>query len=272
MPDRAPRNDSARRWRDRYGPVALVLGGSQGIGAAFTRALATAELEVVSAALADDALGAFRGELDGGPLGDRVSLAGVDLTAPDAVARVATAVGDREVGLLVYNAGISRIEPFLNVPLAEHERMLDVNARGVLRFVHRFAPEMVARGRGGIVLLSSMAGLQGAPDLATYAATKAFDLVLGESLGAELAPRGVDVLTVVAGATRTPGWEASGASAASSPVMSPEALVDEALRALGRRSVLVPGGRNRLATAMLRLLPRRWATSAIDRATRRMRG
>lgn len=263
-----PSNDA--RFRERHGPVGLVLGGSEGIGAAFAHRLAARGLDVVLVALPEPALDETAAAVRARHGVDVRPLA-VDLTDADAVDRVATACDGLEVGCLVYNAGVSTVGPFLAQPVEVHERLLDLNARGPLRFVHRFAPAMVARGRGGVVLLSSMAALQGAPDLATYAATKAFDLVLAESLWAELGPKGVDVLACVVGATDTPGWRRAGADAANAPVMTPDAVAEEALAALGRTSTVVTGWKNRLATAYLRLRGREAATRTIDAATRPMR-
>jgi short-subunit dehydrogenase len=136
---------------------------------------------------------------------------------------------------------------------------------------------MVERGRGGIVVVSSMAGRQGTPLVATYAATKAFDLVLAESLWAELRPRGVDVLAVMPGTTRTPGFESSLPPGATLPravrMMEPEHVAREALDALGTRPSLVAGRWNRVAaTFMQRALPRKTAIELMGRSMRALYG
>ena len=163
---------------------------------------------------------------------------------------------EREIGLLIYNAAYSPLGAFFEQPLATKLKVLDVNCRGPLILTHEYAGAMRARGRGGVILMGSLAGMQGAPTLATYAASKAFDLILAESLWAELRDTGVDVLACVAGATRTPGFEAN-ASAASGPVMEPSAVAEEALAALGWQPSLIPGVANRLATFVMSRLPRR---------------
>jgi len=129
---------------------------------------------------------------------------------------------------------------------------------------------MAARGRGGIILMSSLTGSQGTPLVATYAATKAFNLVLAEGLWDELKERGIDVLACRAGATRTPGFEAS-KPASGAPLMEPGPVVAETLAALGRGPSVVPGALNRIAALLMgHALPRRAAVHVISRMTRRM--
>ncbi|HKA90448.1 MAG TPA: hypothetical protein VKE22_22455, partial [Haliangiales bacterium] len=108
---------------------------------------------------------------------------------------------------------------------------------------------------------------------ATYGASKAFVLALGEALWAELRPDGVDVLVCCAGATRTPGFERQTGTAGDGPrAMAADAVVREALASLGKRPVLVPGRFNRFAAWLLsRVLPRRAAVSIMAGQTRRLK-
>ena len=188
----------------RYGPRALVAGASEGIGAAFARVLAEAGFDLVLIARRQAPLEALATELRA-RFGVSIETLALDL-APGA--RVAfTALAEQyEIGLVVYNAALSVVAPFLETSLDDKQRMLDVNARGPLLAAHVFGKPMAERGRGGIVLLSSLTAFWGSPWLATYGATKAFNLSLGEALAHELAERGVDVVVSCAGATRTPGF------------------------------------------------------------------
>jgi short-subunit dehydrogenase len=121
------------------------------------------------------------------------------------------------------------------------------------------------------VLMSSLAGTQGSPLVATYAASKAFNLVLAEGLWDELGARGVDVLACRAGATRTPNFAASQPRTGAAPVMDVAPVVRETLAALGRAPSLVPGWANRAAAFVMgRLLPRRTAIRIMGNATRKM--
>jgi short-subunit dehydrogenase len=130
---------------------------------------------------------------------------------------------------------------------------------------------MVRRGRGGIVLMSSLAGTQGTAYVATYAATKAFNLVLGEGLWDELRDRGVDVLACRAGATRTPAYVSSNPAPGPAPVMEARPVAVAALDALGKGPSMVPGVLNgAVAFLMQRLMPRRAAVATMGKATRKM--
>jgi uncharacterized protein len=256
-------------FRARYGPWALVAGGSAGLGEAFARRLAGLGLNLLLLARRAEVLAALAGELRS-RYGVEVEVAAVDLARGDLPAALDAAVGEREVGLLVYNAAHSAIGPFLARPLADHLRVLEVNCRGPLVLSHALGAAMARRGRGGIVLMTSLAGSQGNPWLASYAASKAFDLVLAEGLWAELREQGVDVVACRAGATRTPGFEAS-RPRRSVPLSEPDAVAARALARLGRGPSVVTGGVNRVAALVFgRLLPRTVSIRIMGRATRRL--
>jgi short-subunit dehydrogenase len=266
--------DRSGSFRDRYGPFALIAGASEGIGAAFARELAARGLHLVLCARRPGPLESLARELEAAHRIEARTLA-LDLGALDAPARIEEEIARLELGLLVYNAALSPIAPFLELPLAEHEAILAVNCRTPLRLAHSLGRQLRARGRGGILLMSSLAGLQGSALCAHYAATRAYTLVLAEGLWSELRGEGVDVLACLAGATRTPGFERSQPRMGliSAPVAEPAEVAREALAALGREPSVVTGLGNRLAAALMaRLLPRRWAVSLMSQTTRRMYG
>ncbi len=167
-----------------------------------------------------------------------------------------------EVGLLVYNAAHAPVGEFATLPLEDLLRVAAVNIRGPVDLVHGLLPGMTARGRGGVILMTSLAGNQGSPYISTYAASKAFNRVLAEGLWYELKDRGVDVLACMAGAVRTPGYSGASAGKDAPGTLDPEKVVEAALRALGRKPVVIPGRLNRVANVLMtRLLPRRVAIS-----------
>jgi short-subunit dehydrogenase len=261
----------SQAFREKYGPFALIAGASVGLGAEFAAQLAARGLNLLLLARRAEVLAPLAARLSASS-GVEVRTAAIDLAAGDLLARVREAAGDLEIGLLVYNAAFSLIGPFLDQPLVDHLRILDVNCRGPLILAHELGRAMVARGRGGIVLMSSMAGAQGSPQLATYSASKAFDLVLAEALWGELEARGVDVIACRAGATRTPNFEQSMPQGGPRP-MEPGPVVRATLDALGRGPSVVPGALNRAAALLFdRALPRALSIRVMHQAVRRMYG
>ncbi len=256
----------------RYGPWALVAGGSEGLGAAYARELAARGLSLVVVAETEAPLEATCRRI-ADETGATVRPAWVDLARPDVIDALRAHTDGLEIGLVVYNAAVSFVGRFLDQPVESALAALDVNCRGALLVAHAYAGPMVERGRGGLLFMTSMAGMQGTPLVATYAATKAFDLVLGESLWDELREAGVDVLSVCGGPIRTPGFERTrpDLSGRLSPaVMEPDAVAREALDALGAGPSRVMGRANRWSAALLqRWMPRRRAIELMGRTMRR---
>ncbi|MGH2727574.1 MAG: SDR family NAD(P)-dependent oxidoreductase [Actinomycetota bacterium] len=258
----------------RYGPWAVVVGAAQGIGAEFCRRLAARKLHLIMVALEDEELRELARDLER-EQGIQTKVIVGDITSPDVMARLDEAAGESEAGMLVCNAALSSTAAWLDTSLERHLAMVDVNVRAPLTLIDRFVRPMAARGRGGLILLSSMSALQGSPMVATYAATKAFTLNLAESLWDEFRPAGVDVLAVVPGPTDTPGYRASAPRPTrfTPKPMSVEPVVAEALEALGSRPWIVPGRANSILGFVLsRILPRRAAIRFMGRTMRSMYG
>jgi short-subunit dehydrogenase len=189
---------------EKYGPWALVAGASDGVGAAYAEALGARGLNVVLLARRQAALDEVATRIRETSGVETRTLA-LDLTAPDAAASVTAALADLEIGFLVYCAGADAdYATLLDNPVSTAEAMIHRNCTVLVQLCHALAAPMVDRGRGGLVIIGSGSGFAGAPKLATYGATKAFDMVFAEGLWAELAPRGVDVLGLVLGETDTP--------------------------------------------------------------------
>ena len=226
-------------FAQRYGAWAVVAGASEGLGEALARGCASRGLNVV--------LIARRVELAQQIADDIAATTGVqtralraDLAVRDDLDRILNELVDLDIGLLIYNAAFSVVGPFWNFDIDTHLKEIDVNVRGPLVLAHGFGERFRARGRGGIILMSSMGALQGMVRVANYSATKAYNLVLAEGLWAELRDDGVDVLVSCAGATRTPNYVASEPEDANVPVQEPEQVATETLNALGKKPTVFP--------------------------------
>lgn len=249
---------SSSDFSTRYGAWAAIAGASEGLGAAFARSLAARGQKLLLMARREHLLDALAKEIRE-QRGVDVRTLALDLVDPTLAEALARETRELEVGVAVYNAAYSPIGTFLELPLEELLRVADVNVRGPIAFVRALAPAMARRRRGAVVLMSSLAGLQGAPRIATYAASKAFNTILAEGLFAELEPLGIDVVASLGGAIRTPGYEAR-ADRDAPGTLDPEEVAETTLAALGRGPRVVPGLVNQLASFLTgRLLPRRVA-------------
>jgi hypothetical protein len=260
-------------FRQRYGPWAVVAGGSEGLGAAYADMLASRGLKLVLVARRLELLQELAAGL-GEKYGVQVKVLSMDLSRPEAAGRIFDATQDLEVGLLVYNAAFSAVGPFLDRPIDDHLREIDTNIRTPLVLTYQFGQRMLERGRGGIVLMSSLSAFQGSAFISNYSATKAFNMLLAEGLWEEWRRRGVDVLVCMAGAVKTPNYAASAPRQTgrfSDATLEPETVVAESLAALGKQPHVIPGRTNRLASfAMRHLLPRRMAIQFMGRILRDM--
>lgn len=190
---------------EKYGPWALITGGSDGIGLAFARQLADKGLNLVLVGRSQDKLDAAAEEI--AAKGVECVTASVDIGVDGAAEKVIAAIGDREVGLFVANAGADpNGSRFLDKDIAAWDSLVKMNVNSKLHLCHHLGLQMRERGRGGMILVSSGACYGGLYGLATYCAAKGFVLNFAEGLWAELREHGVDVLTLVLGQTDTPSY------------------------------------------------------------------
>ena len=248
--------------------MALITGASSGIGRAFAEALPAstglllvardaARLDQVSARLAS--------------AGRTIATLPADLTADqgrEAVIERARQVG---VDLLINNAGRGRLGRLLDHAPEEARATVELNVVTPLVLTRALLPGMLEQARtegrrAGLIIVSSSTAFAPVPYFATYAASKAFDLVLAESLAEELRGEPIDVLALCPGATRTEFGRRAGFALESFPgAADPRAVAEEALAALGRRTVLVSGRLRRAAYAPL-TLPRAIAARGLGLA------
>jgi short-subunit dehydrogenase len=253
-------------FTERYGAWALVAGASEGLGAAYARALAAHGMNLVLVARRKTLLGKLAEELSRS-FGVEVRCCDGDLADARFLETLQVKCSDLAIGLVVHNAAYAPVGEFASTTADDLMRVVDVNVRAPVALLRAFLPPMTSRGRGAIVLMTSLAGNQGSPGIAAYAASKAFARVLAEGLWHELEGRGVDVVACCAGAVRTPGYAMTAGKDAPG-TLDPEEVVQQALRALGRGPLVIPGFVNRAANVfMSRLLPRRSAIAIMARST-----
>lgn len=193
----------------KYGPWALITGGSEGVGAEAARQLAADGFKLVLVARKPEPLEALKAQLEAG--GTEVRVKSVDLSADDALAQVRAITDDIEVGLLFYNAGANSVRgDFVELDRAITQQVINVNVIGQSDFARHYGKLMCDRGRGGIVLTGSTGGYSGSATIAVYAAVKAYSRVFSEGLWLECGAKGVDVVHLCIGFTATPAMERLG--------------------------------------------------------------
>lgn len=234
----------------KYGPWAVITGGSEGVGRSFALRLAAAGVNLLLVARKPGPL-AECAELCRAR-GIEVRTLSTDLAEPSSAGAVAEAVGDVEVGLLVHNAGANTHSArFLDGDLAAFQRVIDLNITTPLALVHHFGAAMRSRRRGGILLVGSMAGYLGSNRHTVYGGVKAFGRIFAESLWLELRDDNVDVLELVLGVTRTPAMDRVGLNfdVPGMVVSEPDDVAGEGLAALGQGPVHVVSQHAKVAHA-----------------------
>jgi len=250
----------------KYGPYALVAGGSKGLGAAFAESLAQRGINLILIARERDQLEATADRLRKAYSIDVLSYA-VDLANFDKVKSIIENI-NVSIGLLVYNAAHAPIGLFENINEEQLSYAANVNIKTPLLLAKLLCAPMIQNKRGGIVLMSSLAGGQGSPKLAAYAATKSFNAILAEGLWKELRPHGVDVIGCCAGAILTPGYQQAEKTKKAPGTLSPDNVAEQTLKVLGKGPIVIPGTVNKLGRFFLtRIMSRKAAIEIMSKNT-----
>lgn len=244
---------STDEFTHKYGPWALVTGASDGIGAAIARELGARGLNLILVARSKDRLEALAKSVRDAN-GVEATAFAADLGRESGVQSVLDVIGDNEVGLYAGCAGFGTAGTFADNRASEELNMIDVNCRALAALAHPLATKMRARGRGGIILMSSIVAFQGVSNSANYAATKAFVQTLAEGIHDELAPFGVDVLASAPGPVAT-GF-ATRADMNMGVAANAQEVATSTLAALGRSKTVRPGFQSKLLGYGLATLPR----------------
>jgi len=239
--------------------TALITGASSGIGEAFARRLASDGHDLFLVARSGDKLNELCSEMSA-KHGITAQYFALDLTEPEAVARcfAETARLGLDIDLLINNAGFGSMGDFAKLDVERELEMIRLNIGTLVGLTHRYLGPMRERRRGTIINISSGAGFQPIPFMATYAATKTFVTAFSEAIAAENRPFGVEVIAVCPGSTDTPFFETGkvGREFASKGLETPEQVVETALRAIGGgRAKVISGWKNRLVARVVSIVP-----------------
>ena len=250
-------NSRRSNYAERYGGWALITGGSSGIGLALARQLAAGGMNLLLVARDQAKLDAVADELR---RAHQVEVACIcaDLSRPEGLDSMFAATHEHEVGILVPCAAIESHGYFVDDSAAVQQAMLQMDVVAPTLMAHHYGAKMAARGRGAILLVSSLSGWMAQPYMAAYGAAKAHLRSLGGSLHFELGDRGVDVTVLSPGPTNTPMAAGTGIDFASMgmAVMQPDRVAALGLAGLGKRADVVPGIRNRMMLFMItRVMP-----------------
>jgi hypothetical protein len=257
-------------WKGKW---ALVTGASAGIGVALAKELAAGGTNLVLTARRADRLETLARELTST---HKVSaeIFSADLAQPNAPQQIFAFTSGKkiEVDVLINNAGFGKYGEFTNSDTKLLLDMVQVNCTAVAHLSRLYLPDMIKRRRGYVMIVASTASFQGVPYLSTYAATKAFDLLLAEGLAEEMNPHGVHVCALCPGSTESEFSEVAGQSslaAARRNRETAEKVAHVGLRALAAgRSHVISGTGNYLGVHSQRLVPRRWVTRIAARLFR----
>jgi len=241
------------RLKSKYGEWAVITGASSGIGLELAKQLADAGFNIIINSRHPDKLKAVENELRE-KNNIEIIIVDADVSETSGTEKIISASQNLNVGLLVVSAGYGSSGLFIDSSIHSEINMLRVNCEALLYITHYFSQRFATQKRGGIILMSSMVAFQGVPYAANYAATKAYVQCLAEALAVEMKPFGVDVLAAA------PGPVESGFGLRANMNMNISLKTSQVgvpiLKALGRKSVVLPGMLTKVLMYSLRATPR----------------
>jgi short-subunit dehydrogenase len=255
------------------GSTALVTGASKGLGAAFADALAARGVNLVLVARSVEPLRALAKRLTAS-YGVQCLALNADLSDPNAANQIGAELKRQkiQIDLLINNAGLGLTGGFLSHDIRKEQATIQVNVQALVALTHLFGSDMAIRGKGGIINLASNSAFQPLPNMATYAAAKAFVLHFSEALQHELSAKGVRVMAACPGPTATSFFDGTSTALSEIDLDSSEGVVQKILKAFDQGKPVAHPGRMsvRAATLFPRLLPRSLITRLAAAATKKM--
>ncbi len=261
------------RLKNKYGDWALVAGAALGLGESYCVSLAKQGINIIMIDNQEAPLQKLSEELIS-LYGIETVILKIDLFHASYISQIMKIANDKDCRLLIYNAAFSRIKKFTDLTSDELEHFLNVNIGSQLKLVHAFSKLLINKKQnGGILLMSSLAGLLGMQLIAPYAASKAFAWNLAEALHHELKQYHIDVMACIAGATATEAYLNTNPKYGflKAHVQQPDVVAEAALKKLGKKALFISGFSNRINYFILtRLLPRKLAALIANNTMRKM--
>lgn len=243
----------------------LITGASTGIGASFAEEYAKQKHNLVLVARSEEKLQALAKRLSEAH-GITAHVFAQDLSKPDSAEKVVQFCNEKklEIALLVNNAGFGMLGEFLSHEVARLEEMMTLNVLSLVKLSRFFGAIFAVRKSGGIINVASTAAFQSVPNMAVYAATKAFVLSFSEAIAFELKEKGVRVIALCPGGTDTPFFDNANyeRSKLMIPLETPEDVVKTCIEGYQRgETVVVSGAMNKLMVNSSRFVPRGLVTA-----------
>jgi len=254
--------------KEKYGSWALITGASSGIGEEFARRLASEKMNLILVARRKERLEKLADELKQKNKIEIIS-APVDLMKENFLDELKNYIGNREVGVLINNAGFGYNGEFIKADPDIFFRMIKVNCIAPTILAHHFGFQMVERRKGAIIFLGSLVGYEPVPFTTTYSATKAFNLFMGEALWYELKNYNVDVLALNPGGTATEFQQIAGTSTGPLPRTVTQ-VINTAMKYLGKKPSVVDGLYNKILSLIPRIVTRRLAVKLAGRIRKKL--
>lgn len=243
-------------WKQRYGDWALVTGASSGLGADFARQLAKKKMNIILTARRTDKMKVIAEEIEK-ECNVKTHVIEQDLIKPDAIDNIKDRVGDREIGVLINNAGYGVLGKFHENDYDNQAEMVTLNCVVPVTLTQAFIDPMVKRGKGALIFLASTAAYQGVPFFSVYAATKCFNLLLAEGLWGEYRKEGIDIMGLSPGYTETEFQSHAHINRRKGPSPAKsEDVVALAIRKLGKKPSVIHGAVNQIGAFSSRLMSR----------------
>lgn len=255
-------------YLDKYGEWALITGGSSGIGEGYGYFFASKGMNVILTARRKAKLNVIADSIRQKYNVDVLTIS-VDLTDDNSLEILKEKIGNRQVGVLVNNAGFGTKGDFIKIDSTTEEKMVVLNCLVPVKLTHYFAERMAERNKGAIIFLGSTAAQQPSPYMTTYAATKVFNEFMGNALWNELKKYNIDVLTINPGSTKTEFHEIANLNRG--PVVREvKDVIRTTEKSLGKKPSAIDGFLNGIGAFVFRFLPKSTIVNITSKAVRNM--